>query len=78
MTEAVQPLQEAMGRLTESTQSLPLILGAATERLASRIETTRMELEETLIALMADAGPGGAPLGGTKGAREQEVWGRPG
>jgi len=74
MAEVVLPLQDAVTRLTESTQSLPLILGAATERLASKVDATRVELEETLLALMAQPQTGGA--NGTNGrGREREIWG---
>jgi len=72
-SQAVLPLQDAVTRLTESTQSLPLILGAATERLASKVEATRVELEETVIALMSQ--PQVAATGKANGTREREIWG---
>jgi len=72
-SQAVLPLQDAVTRLTESTQSLPLILGAATERLASKVESTRVELEETVIALMSQ--PEVAVNGKANGTREREIWG---
>jgi hypothetical protein len=72
-SQAVLPLQEAVTRLMESTQSLPLILGAATERLASKVEATRVELEETVIALMSQ--PQAVANGKGNGTREREIWG---
>jgi hypothetical protein len=73
ITDAMAPLDTAVARLAETTDGIPLIVAAATDRLAERIETARVELEHNVLSLLARPWDGGLELDGAFAGMDRAV-----
>ncbi len=49
----LEALKSSVDRLVEVTQAIPLVLASSAERLAERIEASRADIEENLIAVLS-------------------------
>jgi hypothetical protein len=73
ITDAMAPLDSAVGRLAETTEGFPLIVAAATDRLAERIDTARLEIEQNVLSLITRPWDGSLELDGAFAGMDQAV-----
>jgi hypothetical protein len=77
VADAVEPLSEAVERIAGTTEELPLIIAAATDRLHHRIQTAWGHIEGNVIALMARPWDGSLELDGEFDAMNRSLRGLP-
>jgi hypothetical protein len=61
VAETLEPLAATIEQLSDTAQALPLTLGAIAERLTAKVDALKIDLEETLIALIPSSWDGPAP-----------------